>query len=181
MAAGSSASLARSRRRQATPVWYRLRDPDLPSRRRGPSDRRAEAEGTRADPPAPVVVLVVDDQPEVRRTLARMLEEEEGVTVVEAADGIEALEQCSRHPVAVVVSDVRMPRMGGYELSRRLAATEPRIQVLLVTAYPEPDENETEPARVLLKPFSAMEFIAIVRSLARRHGEEVEGGGEEGG
>jgi CheY-like chemotaxis protein len=71
--------------------------------------------------------------------------------------------------------------MGGYELSRRLAATEPRIQVLLVTAYPEPEGDETEPARILLKPFSATELVAIVRSLAGRHGEEVEGGGEEGG
>jgi two-component system response regulator FlrC len=126
-------------------------------------------------------VLVVDDQPEVRHMLARMLEEEEGVTVVEAADGIEALEQCARYPVAVVVSDVRMPRMGGYELSRRLATTQPRIQVLLVTAYPEPEGEETAPARMLLKPFSAMEFVAIVRSLAQRHREEVEGGGEDDG
>jgi CheY-like chemotaxis protein len=170
--AGGWSTCAAPRRRQARPVWYRLRDPDIPSRRRGPADRRAEAEEGRADPPAPATVLVVDDQPEVRRMLARMLEEEEGVTVIEAADGVEALEQCSRHSVAVVVSDVRMPRMGGYELSRRLAAVQPRIQVLLVTAYPEPEPGETEPARMLLKPFSATELVAIVQSLAQRHRED---------
>jgi CheY-like chemotaxis protein len=117
-------------------------------------------------------VLVVDDQPEVRRMLARMLEEEEGVTVIEAADGIEALEQCARHPVGVVVSDVRMPRMGGYELSRRLGAVHPRIQVLLVTAYPAAEADESEAARTLLKPFSATELVAIVQSLAQRHRDE---------
>ena len=174
----SSPSCAARRRRQTTPVWYRLRDPDLPSRRRGPADRRAEGEGATPDPGLPVTVLVVDDEPEVRRLLTRMLEEE-AFAVVQAANGVEALEQCVRYPIAVVVSDVRMPRMGGYELSHRLAELQPRIPVLLVTAWPEPEADTGEQARTLVKPFNTTEFIAIVRSLAERHRAEQEGGGED--
>lgn len=88
----------------------------------------------------------------------------DGFTVIEAADGLEALEQVARHTVAVVVTDIRMPRMGGHELARRLAAEWPRIRLLLVSAYP--GEVAELPNRALIKPFRPEEFVAIVRSLA---------------
>ncbi len=94
--------------------------------------------------------------------IARLLLED-GFTVVEAADGFEALDQCARHPVAVAVTDVRMPRMGGLQLAHRLAAEWPRIRMLMVTGYP--GELVELPDRVLTKPFQPDEFVAIVRSL----------------
>jgi CheY-like chemotaxis protein len=95
--------------------------------------------------------------------IARMLQED-GFTVMEAAEGFEALNQCARYPVAVVVTDVRMPRMSGQELARRLVAEWPRIRLLFVTGYP--GEVVELPDRVLTKPFRPEEFVAIVRSLA---------------
>ena len=64
-------------------------------------------------------VLVVDDIPEVRRRIAAELGPL-GARVLEAADGVDAISALGRAPVAVVVSDLRMPRMGGLELLRRL-------------------------------------------------------------
>jgi CheY-like chemotaxis protein len=141
--------------------WRRLRDADRADRRVGEPDRRSEAEKSEAAR-ATAAILVVDDDPTVRRMTARMLLED-GFTVVEAADGFEALDQCARHPVAVAVMDVRMPRMGGQELARRLAEERPRIRMLFVTGYP--GEAVELPDRVLTKPFRPDEFVAIVRSL----------------
>jgi DNA-binding NtrC family response regulator len=64
-------------------------------------------------------VLVVDDIPEVRRRIAVELGAL-GARVLEAADGVDAISALDREPVAVVVSDLRMPRMDGLELLRRL-------------------------------------------------------------
>jgi CheY-like chemotaxis protein len=150
------------KRRLPTRDRRRLRDAGTPDRRVGEPDRRSEPEGTESTLPI-VTVLVVDDDPAVRRMLGRMLLAE-GFTVVEAADGVEALDQVGRHPVAVVVTDVRMPRLGGHELARRLAAEWPRIRLLLVSAFP--GELTDLPNRVMTKPFRPEEFVAIVRSLA---------------
>jgi CheY-like chemotaxis protein len=106
--------------------------------------------------------------------IARMLLED-GFTVVEAADGFEALEMCAHHAVAVAVTDVRMPRMSGPELARRIAAEWPRTRMLLVTGYPG-DVVEV-PDRVLTKPFRPDEFVAIVRSLMDSYRRSTPPGG----
>jgi CheY-like chemotaxis protein len=151
-----------SRSAQGYPLYQRrLRDADRPDRRVGEGDRRSEAADTEAAH-ATETILVVDDDPAVRRMIARLLLDD-GYAVVEASDGVEALEQCAHHPVAVAVADVRMPRMGGYEFGRRLAKEWPRIRLLLVTGYP--GELVEQPDRMLVKPFRPDEFVAIVRSL----------------
>ena len=156
----------------------RLRDAGNPDRRIGDADRRTENEPTPISERPTATVLVVDDDPAVRRMIARMLEGEEFV-VVEAADGLEALDQCSRCPVAVVVTDVRMPRMGGLELGQRLAEAWPRIQLLFVTAYPDTDPSGVA-SRILTKPFNVEELVKVVRSLADRYRQEIDGGDEYG-
>ena len=154
--------------------WHRLRDPGQPDRRVGEEERRTAEERKAEAPRPPVTVLVVDDDPSVRWTLGRMLRAEDFI-VVEAADGVDALDQCARHAVGVVISDVRMPRMGGFELGRRLAAERPGIQLLFVTAYPDADVGELA-SRTLTKPFPPEEFVAIVRSLASKYWQTPEGG-----
>jgi CheY-like chemotaxis protein len=64
-------------------------------------------------------ILVVDDEPMVRFLLVRFLEEE-GHTVDEAADGIDALEQLNRRAYDLLITDVHMPRMSGIDLVRAL-------------------------------------------------------------
>src|SRR5688572_24114657 len=60
-------------------------------------------------------ILVVDDN-ELNRKLLRVNLEADGLTILEAADGIEALECLKQHKVEVIISDILMPRMDGYRL-----------------------------------------------------------------
>ena len=80
-------------------------------------------------------VLVVDDDAGVRFTLKGLLEDE-GLEVVEAADGEQALAQIEKGGISLVVSDVRMPKLDGLGLLERVQALpEPRPPVILVTAH----------------------------------------------
>jgi DNA-binding NarL/FixJ family response regulator len=70
-----------------------------------------------------VRVLLVDDQPLLRRSLAMIIDNEPGLTVVgEAADGAEAIARASTTRPDVVLMDVRMPRLDGLQATRRICA-----------------------------------------------------------
>ena len=159
--------LSRTQHRLRARDWHRLRDAARPTRRVGEEDRRTDQERDAGRSRTPATILVVDDDPNVRRMIARMLQAED-FTIVEAADGLQAMDQCTHHAVAVVVTDVRMPRMGGFELARHIAETWPHVQMLFVTAYPDADAGEFA-GRTLTKPFNPDEFVAIVRSLADKY------------
>jgi diguanylate cyclase (GGDEF)-like protein len=78
-------------------------------------------------------ILVVDDSPVSRRIMARTLEHA-GYSVVEAGDGVEALEVYAKTPVPVVVTDIAMPRLDGLGLLERLRGSRPSPEVVLLTA-----------------------------------------------
>ncbi len=80
------------------------------------------------------VILVVDDEAANRQALERIFAKE-GFEVAEAPDGRAALERIREGDVAVAVSDLKMPGMGGMELLRAARAVAPETQFLLVTAY----------------------------------------------
>ncbi|MDQ1538657.1 MAG: hypothetical protein QOE58_3050 [Actinomycetota bacterium] len=83
-----------------------------------------------------VSVVVVDDHPVVRGGLVAMLDAHPGLCVVgTAADGEEALLRCAELHPDVVVMDLRMPRLDGVSATRRLAAEQPRVRVLVLTTY----------------------------------------------
>jgi two-component system, NarL family, invasion response regulator UvrY len=84
--------------------------------------------------PALVEVVVVDDQARWRATLADVVGETPGLTVVgEAGSGEESLEVVERLAPRLVVMDVRMPGIGGIEATRRLTATHPGLVVVLAS------------------------------------------------
>ena len=78
------------------------------------------------------VVLVVDDSPIVRDLLSELLTSV-GLDVRSAADGAAALEMHTADPVDLIVCDVEMPVMDGFELLRRLRARSERVPVVMVT------------------------------------------------
>lgn len=83
-------------------------------------------------------VLVADDQPAVRRGFRTILDAQPDLEVVgEAADGVAALALARELQPDVVVADVRMPRMDGLELTRRLAGPQAAapLRVIVVTTY----------------------------------------------
>jgi len=102
-------------------------------------------------------VLLVEDDPRVRRTVRSVLEQA-GYTVSEAADGIRAIEfiEGQEPGPSVILSDVVMPRMGGMDLFRRLRADAVDIPIVLMTGYaPAADTPSAEDGVSLLaKPFS---------------------------
>jgi CheY-like chemotaxis protein len=85
--------------------------------------------------PAGPRVLIVDDDPSIRRGLRNLLEDEGIHIVAEALDGVDALSTAYSTTPDLVFMDLRMPTMGGIEATRQLTATFPTIQVIICTAY----------------------------------------------
>ncbi|MCY7378331.1 MAG: response regulator [Gemmatimonadaceae bacterium] len=77
--------------------------------------------------------LVVDDEPRLRQVLVHLMKTE-GFTCVEASNGEEALVLLQRHPMTLVISDLRMPKMDGLELLRHTRARWPDVAVMMITA-----------------------------------------------
>ncbi len=84
--------------------------------------------------PAGPRILVVDDDPAIRRTLAAELKAE-GYAVSEAADGREALASFAREEPDLVLTDLRMPDGSGLDVLRKTRETNPETPVVMITAY----------------------------------------------
>ncbi len=115
-------------------------------------------------------ILVADDEPELLRLLVRALASQ-GYTAVGASNGREATEAWLAAPDGfdVVVLDMRMPVMSGYEAYRALRERSPQARFVLISGYPEGDLWQSlrgEPCvRCLHKPFRTAELLAAVRDL----------------
>lgn len=113
-------------------------------------------------------VLLVEDDPAVRG-LARIALRSAGHVVFEAVNGVEALQRAQDDSLEIelVVTDVRMPEMGGAELVERLRAGLPDLPVIFISGYPEKLFEEAgealENAAFLAKPFTPSELVAVVR------------------
>jgi DNA-binding NarL/FixJ family response regulator len=121
--------------------------------------------------PAPITVVLADDQLMVRRGLRVILDAEPDITVLaEAGDGREAVEHVRELRPAVVLLDIRMPVMDGLEAARKVLALGLETRVLILTTF-DADEYVYEALRAgasgfLLKDAPAEQLIAAVRVLA---------------
>jgi len=124
-----------------------------------------------AEPPT-VRVLLVDDQSLFREGLATLLAVHDDLEVVgEASDGEEALRRIPALAPDVVLMDLRMPRLGGVEATRRIAAEHPGVRVLVLTTFDD-DENVFEALRAgaagyLLKDCPSAQLAEAIRVAAR--------------
>ncbi len=115
-------------------------------------------------------VLIVDDEPNIRRILAAMLKRD-GYEVTTAADGEQGLAVLQRTPVHVVVTDLVMPRLGGMELLARVRAEFPDIPVIVITAHGTVD-NAVAALKAgafdyVTKPFEQEELRKVIAKAAR--------------
>jgi two-component system, cell cycle sensor histidine kinase and response regulator CckA len=108
-------------------------------------------------------VLVVDDEELLRRFMAQAMSAD-GYRVLEASNGIEALAWFGNgaSPIHLVITDIRMPGMGGVELAEQLATRSPAPPVLFVTGG---HGHSALPGPVLLKPFLPSDLSTVVRQL----------------
>jgi two-component system response regulator HydG len=129
-------------------------------------------------------VLVVDDDAGVRFTLRETLRSAAGVEVDEAADGLAALEKLAASPCELVITDLRMPRMDGLELVRRLHGQPQAPRVIVITAHGS-ERFAVEAMKAgaydyFRKPFDVDELLTVVgRALEavrlRQDNERLEG------
>jgi CheY-like chemotaxis protein len=121
-------------------------------------------------------VLIVDDDPSIRKLVATTLEDVAGFELVEAADGDEALELAREEAPAIVLLDIDMPGIDGLEACRRLRAqpqTAEATVVMLTAAAGEEAERAAEEAGAdlfITKPFSPLELLRLVDDLGRGAG-----------
>ena len=123
-------------------------------------------------------LLVVEDEPNILELLSASLRYA-GFDVVTAAAGTEAVQAAQRHRPDLIVLDVMLPDMDGFDVIRRLRGGGARIPVVFLTAR---DATEDKIRGLTLggddyvtKPFSLEEVVARVRAILRRSGRVVEG------
>ncbi|MDE3152185.1 MAG: response regulator [Gemmatimonadota bacterium] len=115
-------------------------------------------------------ILLVDDEVQVRNVAERALTSM-GYRVLVAGDGVEALEVAAAHdgPIQLLLTDVRMPRLGGLELAERFLAARAESRVLLMSGYSDfkapPGAPYLERAPRLQKPFRIGELAERVRGM----------------
>jgi two-component system KDP operon response regulator KdpE len=118
----------------------------------------------------PRLVLVVDDEPRMIRFI-RMNLELEGYHVVEAGNGIEALDQVRKHMPDLVIMDIMMPKMDGFETLHLLREIS-TVPVILLTVKGEEEDRirglELGADDYVTKPFSPRELISRVNAVLRR-------------
>jgi response regulator RpfG family c-di-GMP phosphodiesterase len=126
-----------------------------------------------SDPTPKLRLLIVDDEPAICEALARALRPE-GHAISAALDGESALALLERTPVAVVVSDMRMPGMNGAELLGRIASLYPATVRILLTGYADHEAavsaiNQGRIFRYLTKPWKDEELKLALREAFALH------------
>lgn len=122
-------------------------------------------------------ILIIDDDPRITALLKRTLNFE-GYPVVVAGDGADGLKKALEGNFDLVVLDIMMPGMDGWEVCRRIRA-EKDVPVLMLTARDDVADRvkglDTGADDYLVKPFALEEFLARVRALLRRLKSFTEG------
>jgi len=120
-------------------------------------------------------VLIVDDEPHIIEFL-RMGFGYEGFDVYVAADGSEALKVAAAQHPDIVILDIMLPGLNGFEVARRLRATSDAA-IIMLTAKEAVDDRVTGldlgADDYVIKPFAFRELIARVRAVLRRHGKKL--------
>jgi CheY-like chemotaxis protein len=135
------------------------------------------AKDSAAPPLAPATILVVEDEASVRDLTSYVLRSA-GYQVLEASGGEEAVQHCERYPgsIALLLSDVVMPRVIASELTDRLKSLRPRMRVMFMSGYPDDEvvRNGVQEATVafLQKPFTPSELLQQVHDLLEEASNE---------
>ncbi|MFZ6183843.1 sigma-54-dependent transcriptional regulator [Nannocystis pusilla] len=133
-----------------------------------------------SQPSSPTRILVVDDEPSARAGLTHLLRDE-GYDVQSAGDGFKALGRLEQFVPDIVLTDVRMPALGGMELLARLRERWPRISVIVMSGYCTV-EGAVEAMRLgaddyLQKPLDFVQVLAVLQRVVERRALAAEAEG----
>ncbi len=115
-------------------------------------------------------ILLVEDEPAIRQLMRRALEQR-GYTVLEARNGEQALAVAERHrgPIHLLITDVVMPGMNGFDLAHHLTRSHPRLRVLFVSGHgehPGVRQGLREAQHpFLLKPYTQEALLRSIREV----------------
>ncbi len=116
-------------------------------------------------------ILVVEDDTNTRKLMCAVLKQN-GFETYGAEDGVAALELMDKQHVDLVVLDLMMPRMDGYELTRQIRRTWPTLPLLMVTAKQEPKDKHAGflagTDDYMIKPVDEQEMVLRIKALLRR-------------
>jgi len=112
------------------------------------------------------MLIVVDDDDGIRVLLEELLLDR-GYDVITAQNGAEGLDRIEREPrLSLVITDIRMPGIDGWELARRVREMHADIKVLYITGYPgERRPDNAPPGPLLRKPWRLGEFYTCIEQL----------------
>jgi CheY-like chemotaxis protein len=112
-------------------------------------------------------ILLVDDEPELREVLVTLLSEP-GHTVLTASNGYDALRVLVERAIDILITDVKMPGISGFELARQAKLMRPRLHIIYISGSQGAARQTEGPTygRILRKPFRASDLlIEVARAL----------------
>ena len=119
-------------------------------------------------------ILIIEDEPRVASLLKNGLEENGYQTMV-AYDGVMGLRLFRVHTFDLVISDIILPKMDGFELCKEIRKTNPGIPILMLTALGSTDDKldgfDAGADDYMVKPFDFRELYARIRVLLKRNNE----------
>src|SRR3989304_5352550 len=125
------------------------------------------------------LILLVDDEPSIIQ-LSRMYFERDGFRVQEISDGESALAAVAQYHPDLIVLDVMLPKLGGFEVWKKLRASGDQTPIIMLTARDEDIDKilglELGGADYPPKPFNPRELIARVKAILRRGERSVKAG-----
>ena len=115
-------------------------------------------------------ILAVDDSVSIRKSLSFILGQE-GFEVVEAEDGVDALEKAQADKFSLIITDINMPRMDGIELTNQIRKTQGYKFTPIIALTTENQQEKMQEGKEagatgwIVKPFTAEKLLAVVKKI----------------